>query len=87
MAVWVSPSRPVVFGIIRNSSRRKIHYCDYLLGYFEVVRVHARKSPSAGWVPIPLKPVENRASIGVLLCSLNDTLGPGGNGCKRNERI
>ena len=77
MAVWVSPSRPVVFGVIRNASRRKIHYCDYLLGYFEFVRVHARKSPSADWVPIPLKPVENRAAIGVLLCSLNDTLGPG----------
>ena len=76
-----------MFGVIRNSSRRKIHYCDYLLGYFEFVRVHARKSASSDWVPLRLKSVENRTPIGVLLCSLNDTLGPGREMAKRNERI
>lgn len=77
MAVWVSPRRPIVFGVIRNFSRRKIHYCDYLLGNFEFVRLHARKSPSSEWVPIPLKSVKNRPYIGVLLCSSNDTLRAG----------
>jgi len=93
MAVWVSRSRSVVFAVIRNSSRRKIHYCDYLLGEFEFVRVHARKSPSSDWVPIPLKPIENPAYIGVLLCSLNDTLpagremGPNRTSALYNQRI
>ena len=77
MAAWMSPTRPVVFAVIRNVSRRRIHYCDYLLGESEFVRVHARKSPSSDWVPIPLKPIENRAYIGVLLCGLSDTLRAG----------
>lgn len=93
MAAWVSPIRPIVFAVIRNSSRRKIHYCDYLLGYFEFVRVHARKSPSSDWVSIPLKSVEDLAGIGVLLCSLNDTLsagkemGPNQTSALYNQRI
>lgn len=84
MAAWASPNRPVVFAVIRNSSRRRIHFCDYLLGYFEVVRVHARKSQTSDWVPIPLKPNEDRAGIGVLLCSLNDTL-PAGKEMRPNQ--
>lgn len=75
MAVWVSPTRPLVFGLIRNSSRRKIHYCDYLLGH--AVVLYVRLSPSSDWVEVPPVPIERQINIGVLLCGSNDTLRPG----------
>ena len=77
MAVWVNPIRPIVFGLIRNASDRKIHYCDYLLG--ESVELYARKSPASEWIKIPPLPipVENQISIGGLRCSPRDTLHPG----------
>ena len=75
MAVWVSPIRPIVFGLIRNTSDRKIHYCDYLVG--EAVELYARKSQSSEWVQIPLLPIENQVSIGGLPCNPRDTLYPG----------
>lgn len=77
MAVWVSPVRPIVFGLIRNASDRKIHYCDYLVG--QSVELYARKSPSSEWVKIPPLPipVENQVHIGGLRCSPRDTLQPG----------
>lgn len=75
MAVWVSPSRPIVFGLIRNASRRKIHYCDYLLG--NSVEVYARQSPSSDWTEVPEIPVQNPTYIGALRCGANDTLYPG----------
>jgi hypothetical protein len=75
MAVWVSPIRPIVFGLIRNASDRRIHYCDYLLG--EAVELYARNSPSSEWVKIPPLPVENQVFIGGLPCNPRDTLHPG----------
>ena len=77
MAAWPSPVRPVVFLAIRNASWRTIHYCDYLLGYHEVVRLYARRKGEAEWVRVPLKPDSYRAYVGVLLCGPHDSLGPG----------
>ena len=75
MTVWVSPLTPVVFGLIRNASDRRIHYCDYLLGLD--VELYARKSNTSEWVKIPRIPIENPTIIGGLSCSSNDTLYPG----------
>ena len=77
MTAWPSSVRPVVFAAIRNTSQRTIHYCDYLLGYDESVGLSARRAGDAEWTPIPLRPYPNRAYIGALLCSANDTLRPG----------
>jgi hypothetical protein len=77
MTAWPSPVRPVVFAAIRNASPRTIHFCDYLLGNDEFVTLSARRKGDAEWTPIPLRPYPDRASIGALLCSRNDTLRPG----------
>ena len=77
MTAWPSPVRPVVFAAIRNASPRTIHYCDYILGDDEFVRLSARRKGDAEWTPIRLRPYPNRAYIGALLCSPNDTLRPG----------
>jgi hypothetical protein len=77
MAAWPSPLRPIVFCAIRNASQRTIHYCDYLLGYVETVRLYARQEGDSEWRPISLRPNPHRAYIGVLLCSQNDSLGVG----------
>jgi len=75
MAAWASSVRPIALGIIRNNSRRKIHYCDYLLG--TGVELFVRKSPSSDWVEISSVPFKRQDNIGVLLCGSNDTLHPG----------
>ena len=77
MTAWPSPVRPVVFAAIRNASPRTIHYCDYILGDDEFVRLSARRKGDAEWTPIRLRPYPYRAYIGALLCSANDTLRPG----------
>jgi hypothetical protein len=77
MAVWPSPVRSVVFAAIRNASGRTIHYCDYLLGYFENVRLFARPVGETEWKPIPFRSTEGMPSIGVLLCGPNDSLRSG----------
>jgi hypothetical protein len=77
MAAWPSPTRPMVFCAIRSATYRTIHYCDYLLGYHETVRLFARQNGKSEWTPIPLRPSPHRAYIGVLLCGPKDSLGPG----------
>ena len=77
MTAWPSPVRPVVFAAIRNASPQTIHYCDYILGDDEFVRLSARRKGDAEWTPIRLRPYPDRAAIGALLCSVNDTLRPG----------
>jgi|GEM_PF-3559580 len=75
---WLaSDVRPIVFCAIRNASQRTIHYCDYLLGYVETVRLYARQEGDSEWRPISLRPNPQGAYIGVLLCSQNDSLGVG----------
>jgi hypothetical protein len=77
MTAWPSPVRPAVFAAIRNASPQTIHYCDYVLGNDEFVGLSARRKGDPEWKSIPLRPYPNRAYIGVLLCSRNDTLRPG----------
>jgi hypothetical protein len=87
MTAWPSPVRPVVFAAIRNASSRTLHYCDYLLGDDEFVHVAARRKGEVEWTPIPLRPYPNRAYIGALLCSANDTLQPGREMAPNRSRV
>jgi hypothetical protein len=77
MAAWTSPIRNKVFLAIRNAGQSTIHYCDYVVGYFENVRMYARPEGTVEWKPVPLASSEWTSSIGVLLCGPHNTLRPG----------
>ncbi len=79
MAVWTNPEATKVFAVVRNFSKKKICYCDYVLGNFG--KIYARKNSNYEWQEMNFRPatkeeIENQTYIGFLPCSDNSILKP-----------
>lgn len=80
MAVWTNFEAMKVFGVVRNFSKKKICYCDYVLG--KSVKIYARKHFNHQWQEVNFRPPTpeekaNMSYIGSLPCSDNKILQPG----------